>query len=130
MSDVFGIIESAMGYHSARIESAAANISNANVIQPNDGSGYKPLIVSLVEKDSKGFNPLKYRVVADLESQNSKVYSPANPLSDKDGFLHYPNIQMSNEMITLNEASRSYEANIKSFNALMNMAYKSTEIGK
>ncbi|HEX4796937.1 MAG TPA: flagellar basal body rod protein FlgC [Humisphaera sp.] len=39
-------------------------------------------------------------------------YEPGNPDADANGFVNYPNIDMSIEYINALEASRAYEANV------------------
>lgn len=60
----------------------------------------------------------------------SKVYDPAHPDADEDGYVTYPNVNVVTEMTNLIDASRSYEANVTAFNASKSMALKGLEIGK
>jgi flagellar basal-body rod protein FlgC len=132
VSEIMTISEQGMLYQKMRIDAATLNIANANVIQPKDGSGFKPLIVSppkvfTVDSD------INKNSQASLENQNipdKLVFKPDHVLADNNGYVHYANIDMAEQMVTLTMATRAYEANIKAFNAQMNITQKAFEIGK
>jgi flagellar basal-body rod protein FlgC len=45
-------------------------------------------------------------------SPDRLVFDPGNPQADARGYVHYPNVQMVNEMVDLMAATRAYEANV------------------
>jgi flagellar basal-body rod protein FlgC len=57
------------------------------------------------------------------------VSDPTHPLADAKGFVHYPVVDMVQEMTTLLTASRGYEANVRSFNVLRSMVLRALELG-
>jgi flagellar basal-body rod protein FlgC len=57
------------------------------------------------------------------------IYDPAHPDANETGLVALPNVQVTEEMIHLLRATRSYEANITAFNSAKQMALKSLEIG-
>lgn len=57
------------------------------------------------------------------------VLDPKHPLADAQGRVHYPAVDMVQEMTTLLTASRGYEANVRSFNVLRGMLLRAMEIG-
>lgn len=57
------------------------------------------------------------------------VSDPTHPLADAKGFVHYPAVDMVQEMTTLLTASRGYEANVRSFNILRSMVLRALELG-
>ncbi|MGB9847016.1 MAG: flagellar basal body rod protein FlgC, partial [Desulfotomaculales bacterium] len=59
------------------------------------------------------------------------VYEPDHPLADPaTGYVAYPNINLTNEMINVIVASRAYEASVTAFNAAKDMALNALEIGR
>ncbi|HVJ38111.1 MAG TPA: flagellar basal body rod C-terminal domain-containing protein [Stenotrophomonas sp.] len=58
-----------------------------------------------------------------------KVYAPKDPMADKAGYVHYPDVDMVTEMTGLMTASRAYEANVRSFNVLRGMVLRALDIG-
>ena len=59
-----------------------------------------------------------------------KVYNPTHPDADKTGYVTMPNVNVLNEMADMMVATRSYDANVDTFNALKSMFSKALEIGK
>jgi len=59
-----------------------------------------------------------------------RVFEPSHPDADKDGYVMLPNINVIEEMVNMLMASRSYEANITTFQATKNMILKAIEIIK
>ena len=57
-------------------------------------------------------------------------YEPDHPDADENGFVAMPNISVTEEMVNLVSASRSYEANIAAVKATKNMVLKALEIGR
>lgn len=57
------------------------------------------------------------------------VLDPGHPMADAEGRVHYPAVDMVQEMTTLMTASRGYEANVRSFNVLRSMVLRALEIG-
>jgi len=69
------------------------------------------------------------KVVED-PSPGKMVYDPEHPDADENGYVEYPNVEMVQEMVNMMGASRSYEANVQSLNAMKAMAMRALEIGK
>lgn len=57
------------------------------------------------------------------------VYDPTNPEADADGYVYYPNVNTTEEIVDLMEASRAYEANVTALSVVKAMASKALEIG-
>ncbi len=57
------------------------------------------------------------------------VVDPDHPMADEQGRVHYPAVDMVQEMTTLLTSSRGYEANVRSFNVLRSMVLRALEIG-
>ena len=57
-----------------------------------------------------------------------RVYDPAHPDADADGFVEYPNVDMAQEMVALMEARRAFEANATAFEAMKSMLQRALEI--
>lgn len=79
-------------------------------------------------------NPQKLGIASThLVSQNlppNSVYQPGHPAADKRGYVHYPGISTVDEMTSLLQASRAYEANIRIINAAHNLYLNALSIGE
>lgn len=69
------------------------------------------------------------QITTDTEA-GPRVYDPTNPDADANGYVNYPNVDITVEMTNMLSATRSYEANLASIEAVKRMALKALEIGK
>lgn len=133
----FAISASGMDVQKVRVDTVALNIANANTSRMADGSMYQPLQVVVSQKMPASFETAFQRAsgaqVVDVIAKDvlpRQVYEPGHPDADGKGFVSYPNIDPVSEMVTLVEASRAYEANVRAMNAAKAMALRALEIGR
>ena len=62
------------------------------------------------------------------QSPFRKAYEPGHPNADAQGYVEYPNIDSSMEMVNALEASRAYEANITAAEAAKTMMQSSLRL--
>lgn len=135
------ISSTGMAAEKLRLETVAENIANMYSSQ-RGGAVYKPKQVVSGQRLAVDFstflNPLEgardnanapFAEVKELELAPKMVYQPDHPHADGQGYVAYPNINPVNEMLTLIEASRAYEANVQAVNAAKSMALRALEIG-
>ena len=58
------------------------------------------------------------------------IYDPSHPDADEIGMVSLPNVNLTEEMVSLLSASRAYEANVTAFNTAKTMALRALDIGK
>lgn len=68
-------------------------------------------------------------VIAD-PSPPRLTYDPGHPDADAQGYVSYPNVDVTTEMADMLSATRAYEANVTVVNASKGMALKALEIGR
>lgn len=135
----FQISATGMAVEKLRLNITAANIANMHSAATNVGSVYKPMRVLQQEVPltfSHEFGRL-YAAnggarVASVEAQTvapRMVYEPGHPYADPKGFVAYPGVNHTAEMLNLNTALRAYEANVAAMNAAKAMATRALEIG-
>ena len=117
-----------------RMDTITSNMANASTTRSADGSGpYVRKIAVFQEaldanKEMAGVKAVK---IEKDKSPLRKVYDPTHPDADKTtGYVTMPNVNVLNEMADMMVATRSYEANVDTFNALKSMFSKALEIGK
>lgn len=66
--------------------------------------------------------------VVETEGEGRKLYEPSHPNADADGFVHYPDVNTTQEMVNLLDAKRIYEANASVFQAAKSMLRASLDI--
>ena len=139
----FDISASGMTAQRLRSDIISQNLANVNSTSSQDGGAYRRKTVVFSEKNATAFSDVLLstagtvgsgakvtKVIEDYETPMNKVYDPAHPDADEDGYVTYPNVNVVTEMTNLIDASRSYEANVTAFNASKSMALKGLEIGK
>lgn len=141
------ISASGMTAQQLRSDIIAQNIANVNTTRTEDGTPYRRKNVVFAEKSNNYVNSFDNvltaatksiagqgvkvtQVVEDDKTAMKMVYDPAHPDADENGYVTYPNVNVITEMTDLIDASRSYEANITSFNATKTMLSKGLEVGK
>ena len=136
----FDISASGMAVEKYRLDVMALNLANANSTRGVNGETYQPLrVISGARVDfanhlnayTKG-QALGAEIV-DVRPTNQEprlVFDPSHPEADAKGYVAYPNVNTVSEMVTMIEATRAYEANVKAMNAAKSMALRALEIGK
>ncbi len=125
--DIYQVSLQGMAVERARVEVATRNIANANAIAGSAAEAYRAqsVVAPTFLQTLAGDNVL---VVAN--GPVKAEYQPAHPLADSKGMVYRPDVDLAQQMLQLNMASRAYEANIRALNSLREMNGKALEIGK
>jgi len=155
MFRTLAISASGLSAQRARLETIASNIANAETTRAEDGQPYRRRMVRLeaVEQAGEPYlmappgpegtpsllrtpsgDPLPnaggVRVAAIEEdaSEGPLVYDPGHPDADANGYVRYPNVRITDEMVDLMDARRVYEANATVFQSAKAMMRRALEI--
>lgn len=128
---------SALTAESLRLDVIANNLANINTTRTPQGGPYQRQAVSFAQNlENAGLGdedkPLGVRV-ANINNDPAPfkmTYEPTHPDADEEGYVAYPNIDVTQEMTDLISATRSYEANTSVLNATKDMYMKALEIGR
>jgi flagellar basal-body rod protein FlgC len=129
-----------------RLDLISNNIANAQTTHTEKGGPYQRQDVVFMPEDENyavaqstearqgGLNILQggvrvAQITTDTEA-GPRVYDPTHPDADANGYVNYPNVDIVVEMTNMLSATRSYEANLSSIEAVKRMALKALEIGK
>ena len=117
-SDAMSVAASGMKAQAARLRHVSENIANT------DTPGYRRKIVSFEEMVASGqrtgavsLGPMRLD-----QTEFTRIYDPANPLANADGFYDGSNVNLLIEIADAREAQRSYEANLKMFDQVRQMS--------
>src|SRR5689334_6559751 len=117
------VASSGLSAQRLRMEVATANLANAETTRTADGGPYQRRIVTMEPSPSMvpasqangdyvaGEGGVRITGIAIDQSQGAKVYDPTHPDADANGYVQMPNVDATQELITLMEARRLYEAN-------------------
>ncbi|MCA9063968.1 MAG: flagellar basal body rod protein FlgC [Planctomycetaceae bacterium] len=123
-----------------RMEVAANNIANANSTQTSQGGPYQRQQVTFAaamgqylnlntgQMNEKSLDGVRVVSVVSDNSEGPRIYDPGHPHADGEGYVTYPNVNMSHEMVDMMTASRAYEANLKSMETFRQIAEQSIAI--
>jgi flagellar basal-body rod protein FlgC len=124
-----------------RLEVIAQNLANANTTLDASGAPYRSLRMlsgpqgSFSDMVNRSASDLNLRGVAvySIEPQNlpsRRVYEPAHPQADAEGYVNYPGFDHATEMTLMAKTTRAYEANVVALNTARQMYSKALEIGR
>jgi flagellar basal-body rod protein FlgC len=131
MSGPLEISASGLVAQRLRLDTIAGNIANFSTTRDADGKP-NPFVRRMVvfEAAEEQGAPAGVRVAkVDLDDPKRPGaepfrlrYEPGNPDADRDGYVRYPNIDLTREIVNAMEASRAYEANIQAMEAAKQMS--------
>lgn len=116
LNDALRAATSGMQAQAARLRLVSENIANA------DTPGYHRKLVSFeTEMSGDQVGTVSAGPVRLDRSDPDRVYDPAHPLADAEGYYLGSNVDLMIEVADAREASRSYEANLKMFEQVREM---------
>lgn len=116
---------------SMRMRVAAENLANADSVVGANGSGpyrAKQVFFKSVLNSATGATEVKSFVRDDVKSPLRQEYEPGNELANAQGFVQYPNVDMTIENLNMKEAQRSYEANLAAVETAREMTGRTLDL--
>lgn len=152
MFRTLSISASGLSAQRQRLEVIASNIANAETTRAEDGAPYQRRVVRMEARAEPGQpyevnaagQPANFRVpsgdpleamhgvvvtaIEEDATEGPLVYDPGHPDADQDGYVRYPNVRITDEMVHMLDARRVYEANATVFQSAKSMLRKALEI--
>jgi flagellar basal-body rod protein FlgC len=143
--NLFGVLDisgTALTAERQRAEIATSNLANAETTSTPEGGPYRrvEVVFAATHAEPTGFSDAMASVT-DLQAQGVRVqqvvtdstppvrrYDPGNPQADAQGYVAYPNVNPSEEMVDLMGAARSYDLNASAIQATKSMIESSIDI--
>lgn len=141
LSSIFDIAGSGMNAQSVRLNTTASNIANAESASSSSENVYRgrhPVFnTALVQQLQGGMvlpqgNAVGVEVAGIVESNAplQQRYEPDHPLSNDEGYVMYPNVNVVEEMTNMISASRSFQINVEVMNAGKQMLQRTLSLGQ
>ncbi|MBN2081988.1 flagellar basal body rod protein FlgC [bacterium] len=114
------IAASGLSAHRQWMDLISGNIANANTTRTPEGGPFRrqlAVFMEMVDADGE-VRGVKVSEQIDDESELRRVYEPQHPDADAEGYVSYPNVNVVTEMVDLIAASRAYEANATTLEAI------------
>ena len=138
MITAMDISTSALVAQRTRLNAIASNIANMSTTRNENGEiqPYQARFAVFQEDDSlktsSGAVGVKVQSVESDTVEPTYKYQPGHPLAIKDGprqgYVAYPNINMTREFVDALEATRAYEANIGVMEVTKNLGQQTLRI--
>ena len=109
-----GIAGTGVTVHRKWLDAVSDNIANINTATPTSQDAFRQRFVDVQAVDyGSGEGGVQVGGATLGGSPEGRlVYEPANPLADADGYVRYPDIDLSDQMGQLIMAQRGYQANL------------------
>jgi len=133
MNKTFEIASSALVANSQRLNTVASNLANAESVAGPDGQVYRARKVVfesyMVPGAADGGQGVRVREVTTDPAPPKRVYDPAHPMADADGYINMPNVEVADEMVDMIAASRAYQTNVEVMNTAKTLMEKTLSLG-
>jgi flagellar basal-body rod protein FlgC len=125
---------SALTAQRLRMDVVSSNLANVETTSTPEGGPYRREMVvfePLELPTGPGSDPVGVQVAGIVPDQSpfNRVYQPGNPQSDPSGFVNYPNVDLTTEMVDLLAASRAYQANATVVQATKSVVQNTLDLG-
>ena len=108
-NDALGIAGTGLTLHRKWLDAVADNLANVNTVTSTDDAAFRARYVLATERRLP--TPAPHGAGAAWGSAEGRLpYEPDHPLADEDGYVRYPDIDMSEQMGSLILAQRGYQA--------------------
>jgi flagellar basal-body rod protein FlgC len=131
-----------MSAQRTRLNVISMNLANSNTTRTAKGGPYRRKTVIFQTVPTSPFrrqflNALERQVqgvkvtkIQDVAGDFKRIFDPAHPDADKEGYVYLPNVNLVQEMVQMLNANRSFEANASAVRAAKEMALKALDIGR
>ena len=122
---------SGMSSQATRMRIIAENLANAqSTAQTPGGEPYRRRVVTFANELDKanGAKLVKVKSVEPDKSNFETQFNPNHPAADGNGYIKLPNVNSTIETMDMNQAQRSYEANLAAIKAAQNMMIRTIDL--
>jgi flagellar basal-body rod protein FlgC len=132
LNNVFAIAGSALTAQSARLNTTASNLANADSVVGADGQPYraKQVVFKATPVTESGGMGVRVTQVVESAAPLRLVYDPKNPAADEKGMVSMPNVNVVEEMVNMISASRAYQNNVEVMNTAKTLMQRTLAIGQ
>lgn len=109
------------------MELISSNVANAQSTDNGEGEPYRR-VEALLKSEGKGIAGVSIDDVTTDLSDFQRIYKPGHVNADEQGYVAMPNVDVPVEMINLNTAVRTYQANAAVLKRYQNMMETTLEL--
>ena len=127
-----GIAGSGLGVYRKWIDAVSDNLANVNTVRATDEDAFQARYIIAQANETEGGDSGGVHVAGAAfgSAEGRLVYEPNHPLADEEGYVRYPDIDMSSQMTQLIMAQRGYQANATVIDRAKDMYTTALQIGR
>ncbi len=146
LTNVFNIAGTGMNAQSIRLNTTASNIANAETVSSSIEETYKArkpwfAVLDKQWKDvdrlnrkldirSKMGDGVQVKGIVESDHPLKKRFEPYHPMSDAEGYVTYPNVNIVEEMTDMMSSSRSYQMNVEVMKTAKQLLQRTLTLGQ
>ena len=127
-----GIAGSGLTVYRKWIDAVSDNLANVNTVRATDEPAFQARYVIAQANQTNGGDTGGVHVAGAAygSAEGRMVYEPDHPLADAEGYVRYPDIDMSSQMTQLIMAQRGYQANAAVIDRARELYTTALQIGR
>ena len=138
IKNIFDVAGRAMGAQMVRLNTIASNLANAQTKAGSAEAAYKPLRAvfetvyeqGFSARSSNGHATVDVTEIVQLDRAPQKLFEPNNPQADQEGYVYRAPVDVDEEMVDMQEASRQYQNNLEVVTTLRALMMRTVNMGK
>lgn len=135
--DTMTIASSALTAQTAKLNTIAKNMANANTVASTPEATYTaqaPIFRAILDDqiDPNDASQLGVMIeeIVEVGGPARQEFNPAHPLADENGYIYKPDIDPATEMAEMMQASRSFQNSVEAINTAKQLALRTLTLGK
>ena len=120
---------SALRAQQKNIQLLSSNVANAQTLDDGNGRPYRRM-EGIFKTDGDGIGGVSLDEILPDMSEFPKILKPGSPMADEQGYVTMPNVNIPIEMMNLNIAARTYQANVAVLKRYQAMVETTLELPK
>lgn len=127
-----GIAGSGLTVYRKWLDAVSDNLANVNTVRASDETAFQARYIVAQANDTEGGDSGGVHVAGAAygSAEGRLVYEPDHPLADEEGYVRYPDIDMTSQMTQLIMAQRGYQANASVIDRAREMYTTALQIGR
>lgn len=133
ITGIYRITGTALNAQSRSLDLIAQNMANSQVVTGSEETAYRakrpifaPLLDNALGDDAAG---VQITSLQQSQAQVERQRMPEHPLADKDGYIYLANVNMVEEMTSMVQATRNYQANVEVMNTSKDLLMRTLALG-
>jgi len=134
--NIFDVAGTALSAQTLRLNTTSSNLANANSASSSTDETYRarqPVFATMLSNefdDEDGSVGVQVLGIVEKQDPARAEYNPGHPLSDEEGYVYMPNVNVIEEMANMISASRSYQTNVEVMNTAKQMLMRTLSLGQ